>query len=110
VTCEHRNRMLSKLLRFEMTGELRNVRMEKCHDCGEWLSLGKANDRRKSVRVEIAAARLIAGFETGNDTDDTLKDRICREVIEHALGNRDLRSRAAKQAHEIHRAFEETPS
>lgn len=71
-----------------------------CADCRAWLGLGRANDR--GVEVEIAAARLIAGYEDASDTADTLDDPVCFEVIEHMVGDGDLRTRKAKDVFQIH--------
>lgn len=84
------------------------VEQFRCVDCGAWLSLGPARDTGYT-RVEIAAARLIAGYEDGNDTDDTLDDPICRDVIEQMTGMRNIRSKLGREAFQIHEAARRTP-
>lgn len=58
---------------------------ERCSTCRSTLSLGESNDRPGIVRVEIAAAGLIAGYLTANDTDVTLNDPIARMVLDWQL-------------------------
>lgn len=41
---------------------------KRCGVCGEWLSLGPANDDDANVRVEIAAASYASMAENGGDS------------------------------------------
>ncbi len=82
-----------------------------CDVCGHSLSLGPARDdgpHAAQVAVEIAAARLIAGFEDANDTDDTLNDPLCMEVLAHMLGASDRRTARGYQVFVIHEVARET--
>lgn len=118
--CEHRNRTISKLVTFSrhythlVFEDMRNVPMNYCHDCDTWLSLGPANDSGKNVRetrniaTEIRAARIAAGYESANDTDDTLGDHVCRNVILHYVDEANL-TPAGERVHYLAEIIKETP-
>lgn len=103
--CRHRN----EATKFgETTHDVDGVivyecEFRECLDCGAWLPLGAANDAPREVAIEIAASRLLAGFFTANDTDDTLDDPIAGEVLEHWVGFGDgPMSDAAEQCWHLH--------
>lgn len=75
-----------------LNGQLNPV-FRVCLDCRDLVSLGRARVN-PHVLIEIAAARLIAGHETANDTDDTLADPIARGCIEHMIGLAELDERS----------------
>jgi hypothetical protein len=81
------------------------VEQLRCLDCGAWLGLGDSNDVGRRVTIEIAAARLIAGYEDANDTDDTLDDPIAREVLRHMVGEANVKTKRARDAFQIHVAW-----
>jgi hypothetical protein len=56
---------------------------QQCINCGTWLPLGPANDT--GCEVEIAAARLFAGYVDANDTDDILSDPIAKPLLDWQL-------------------------
>ena len=86
-TCEHKNAVVRYLAgREAMQWKPWTNYAKRCANCGAWLSLGPSNDAAPEVVVEIAAARLLAGWWTGNDTDDTLDDPISRELLERWCG------------------------
>jgi hypothetical protein len=82
----------------------------RCLDCRAWLSLGAANDKPARVQVEIRAARLVAGHETANDTDDELDDPVIRSVLEAWMGFRNMskRGEAVVEVYEAALATEAT--
>jgi hypothetical protein len=99
--CKHDDRV-TKIVWRDSDGR---IVTKKC-DCGAWLSLGPAND--DGCEVEIAAARLLAGWWTGDDTDDTLNDPIAKETIEHMIGYAEsTQSLASFECKSIHDAATE---
>lgn len=61
------------------------VEQFRCLDCGAWLSLGRAKHKGKhaaTIRVEIAAARLVAGEIAGFETDDDEANPLVRRVLD----------------------------
>lgn len=63
------------------------VRVEqfRCLDCKAWLSLGRARHKGKhaaAIRIEIAAARLVAGEIAGFDTPDDEANPLVRRVLD----------------------------
>lgn len=100
MTCKHENADHLKPGEWFNLGEVPQhtvlVEQFRCIDCGVWLSLGPANDRPARVQVEIRAARLVAGHETANDTDDELDDPVVRSVLEAWMGFRNMTKRGAE--------------
>ena len=108
MSCKHKLRVLDGLWvrlepgvivarhGIEVSGPC-NIRttFERCVACGEIFTGITAND--VGVEHEIAAARLIAGYVTSNDTDDTLADPIAREVLDWQLDESPPLSEAAIQ-------------
>jgi len=82
----------------------------RCVDCGAWLSLGPSNDEPESVRVEIRAARLHAGYMTANDCDNIVDDPITSNCIGYMLGENDLSPEAREvfELSEVMRLHEES--
>lgn len=111
--CKHRNAI--GLLTRRVTrvpNSLKGRMMTRvCPRCGlvavTWpLGIATANDQ--GIEHEILAARLYAGFETGDDRDDVLENPITHNVLEAMTGSGPIRSTTAQEVYDLHEAMRET--
>lgn len=56
----------------------------------------------RQLRIELAAARLCAGYHDANDTNDDLRDPLVVAMIAYSLGADRLRRRDEQEAWDLY--------